>query len=150
MTKPSSVLQDKLLLMLVDLETNRRFCHVAPIWGQEVHLLTLENIWQLENIWWVQRIWNSDSKMVRKAYLRGWLCQAHEGLPLWRGCNCAQIQVVGLQLCDRGKKRRARQRGSREMGRWSVHLLVAPEIEGDLFADGGRPGTPLMLNGCEV
>lgn len=96
-----------------------------------------------------QSIWNSDAWMGRKAYLRGWLGQAHDGLPLWRAGNCAQIQVVGLQLRDRGEKRRAGQRRSREMSRWSVHLLVAPEIQGDLFADGGRPGTPLMLNGYQ-
>lgn len=27
---------------------------------------------------------------------------------------------------------------------------MAPEIQGDLFADGGRPGPPLVLNGCET
>lgn len=55
--------------------------------------------------------------MVRKAYLRGWLGQAHDGLPLWRAGNRAKIQVVGLQLRDRGEKRRAGQGGSREMSR---------------------------------
>lgn len=54
---------------------------------------------------------------VRKAYLGGWLGQAHDGLPLWRAGDCAQIQVVGFQLRDRGEKRRAGQSGSREMGR---------------------------------
>lgn len=64
-----------------------------------------------------QRVWNSDSKTARKAYLRGWLCQPHDGLPLRRGGDCAQIQVVGLQLRDGRKEGRAGQRGSREMGR---------------------------------
>lgn len=89
-------------------------------------------------------------KKVSKADLGGWLGQAHDGLPLWRGGHGAQIQVVGLQLRDRRKKGGGGQRGSREVGRWSVHLFVAPEIKGDLFANGGRPGTPLMLHGCKV
>lgn len=88
-------------------------------------------------------------KEVRKADLGGWLGQAHHGLPLWRAGHGAQIQVVGLQLRDRGEKGGAGQRGPREVGRRSVHLLVAPEIKGDLFADGGRPGTPLVLDGCK-
>lgn len=53
-----------------------------------------------------------------------------------------------LQLRDRGEEGRPGQTGSREMGGGSVHLFVAPEIQGDLFADGGRPGSPLVLNGC--
>lgn len=86
---------------------------------------------------------------VREAYLGGGLGQAHDGLPLWRAGHRAQIQVVGFQLRDRGEKGRAGQGGSREMGRGSVHLLVAPEIQGDLLTDGGCPGTPLMLNGYQ-
>lgn len=83
-------------------------------------------------------------------YLRGGLCQTHDGLPLRCGGHCAHLQVVWLQLRDRGEERRAGQRGSREMGRWSVHLFVTPEIQSDLFADGGGPGPPLVLNGCEA
>lgn len=50
-------------------------------------------------------------------YLRGGLCQTHDGLSLRCGGYCAHLQVVGLQLRDRGKEGRAGQRGSREMGR---------------------------------
>lgn len=57
---------------------------------------------------------------------------------------------MGLQLRHRGEEGRPGQRGSREVGRGAVHLFVAPEIKGDLFADGGRPGPPFMLDGCEV
>lgn len=84
------------------------------------------------------------------AYLGGGLRQTHDGLSLRRGGNGAHLQVVGLQLRDRGEEGRAGQRGSREVGRRPVHLFVAPEIQGDLFADGGRPGPPLVLDGCET
>ena len=63
-----------------------------------------------------------------KIYLRGGLCQTHDGLSLRCGGHCAHLQVVGLQLRDRGEEGRAGQRGSREMGRRTVHLFVAPEI----------------------
>lgn len=86
--------------------------------------------------------------MHPKLYLGRGLCQTHDGLSLRRGGDCAHLQVVRLQLRDRGEEGGAGQRGSREVGRRSVHLFVAPEIQGDLFADGGRPGPPLVLNGC--
>lgn len=85
---------------------------------------------------------------IPPGYLRGGLRQAYDGLPLRCGGHRVHLQVVGLQLCDSGEEGRAGQRGSREMGGRSVHLFVAPEIQGDLFADGGRPGAPLVLNGC--
>lgn len=56
---------------------------------------------------------------------------------------------MGLQLCDSGEEGGPGQRRSREVGRGAVHLFVAPEIKGDLFADGGRPGPPFMLDGCK-
>lgn len=62
------------------------------------------------------------------SYLRCGLCQTHDGLPLRRGGYRTHLQVVRLQLRDRGEEGRAGQRGSREMGRRSVHLFVAPEI----------------------
>ena len=55
-----------------------------------------------------------------------------------------------LQLRDGGEEGRPGQRRSRERGRGSVHLFMAPEIKGDLFADGGRPGPSFVLNGCEA
>lgn len=80
-------------------------------------------------------------------HLWGGLCQ--NGLSLRRGGHRAHVQAVGLQLRDGGEEGGPRQRGTREMGRGAVHLFVAPEIKGNLFADGGRPGAPFVLNGCE-
>lgn len=81
-------------------------------------------------------------------YLRGGLRQAHDGLPLRRGGHAAHLQVVGLQLRDGGEEGRAGQGGSREVRGRAVDLFVAPEIQRDLLADGGRAGAPLVLDGC--
>lgn len=49
-------------------------------------------------------------------YLRGGLCQTHDGLSFRCGGYRAHVKVMRLQLRDRGEKGRAGQRGSREMG----------------------------------
>lgn len=41
-------------------------------------------------------------------YLGCWLRQPHDGLSLWCARDCAQLQVVWLNLRDGGEKRRAR------------------------------------------
>lgn len=83
-------------------------------------------------------------------YLRGGLRQADNGLPLRRGGHSAHLQVVRLQLRDGGEEGRSGQRGSWEVCGRAVDLLVAPEIQRHLLADGGRPGAPLVLDGCAV
>lgn len=83
-------------------------------------------------------------------YLWCGLSQTHHGLSLWGRSHRTYLQVVRFQLCDGGEEGRSCQRRSREMCGGSVHLFVAPKVQGHLFTDGGRPGAPLMLNSYEI
>lgn len=82
----------------------------------------------------------------KATYLGRGLSQAHEGLPFRGGRHCGQLQTVRLQLRDRSEESGSWQRCGGEVCSGPVVFLVSTEVEGHLFADGGRPRPPLVLH----